>query len=214
MASMASFVRRNSTSSPSSSKYDDYSPSNLLLISMKRHSAWRESWLRTECVWKSSFEYWTVHPGYGFLSEIADIAKLCEDKGFTIIGSQPQRFRTWERKGVPFVPGHHGSEQDIELMKSEADKIGYHILIKPTYGGGGKVEHPVTEMIVGQDLVEWQIHLANGEPLPLTQVVGAIVSYDLGSFFEKKNLSLDIFTANHELGGKTLHKFLLIYLLI
>lgn len=40
--------------------------------------------------------------------------------------------------GVPLVPGYHGSEQDIELMKSEADKIGYPILIKPTHGGGGK----------------------------------------------------------------------------
>lgn len=41
--------------------------------------------------------------------------------------------------GVPLVPGYHGNEQDIDLMKSEAAKIGYPILIKPTHGGGGKV---------------------------------------------------------------------------
>lgn len=41
--------------------------------------------------------------------------------------------------GVPLVPGYHGEEQDIELMKLEAEKIGYPILIKPTHGGGGKV---------------------------------------------------------------------------
>lgn len=41
--------------------------------------------------------------------------------------------------GVPLVPGYHGEQQDIELMKSEAEKIGYPILIKPTHGGGGKV---------------------------------------------------------------------------
>lgn len=41
--------------------------------------------------------------------------------------------------GVPLVPGYHGHEQDIDVMKSEADKIGYPVLIKPTHGGGGKV---------------------------------------------------------------------------
>lgn len=41
--------------------------------------------------------------------------------------------------GVPLVPGYHGDEQDIDFMKSEAEKIGYPILIKPTHGGGGKV---------------------------------------------------------------------------
>lgn len=41
--------------------------------------------------------------------------------------------------GVPLVPGYHGDEQDIDLMKLEAEKIGYPILIKPTHGGGGKV---------------------------------------------------------------------------
>jgi len=41
--------------------------------------------------------------------------------------------------GVPLVPGYHGDDQDIEIMKLEADKIGYPVLIKPTHGGGGKV---------------------------------------------------------------------------
>ncbi|XP_024025268.1 methylcrotonoyl-CoA carboxylase subunit alpha, mitochondrial [Morus notabilis] len=249
-----------------------------------------------------------IHPGYGFLSESAEFAQLCEDKGLIFIGPPSSAIRDMGDKsaskrimgaaGVPLVPGYHGSEQDIEVMKLEADKIGYPVLIKPTHGGGGKgmrivqspdefvesflgaqreaaasfgvntillekyitqprhievqifgdkhenvlhlyerdcsvqrrhqkiieeapapnisddfryhlgqaavsaaravgyhnagtvefivdttsgqfyfmemntrlqVEHPVTEMIVGQDLVEWQIRVANGEPLPISQ---------------------------------------------
>ncbi|XP_022727704.1 methylcrotonoyl-CoA carboxylase subunit alpha, mitochondrial-like isoform X1 [Durio zibethinus] len=250
-----------------------------------------------------------IHPGYGFLSESSEFAKLVEDKGLTFIGPPASAIRDMGDKsaskrimgaaGVPLVPGYHGNEQDIEIMRLEADKIGYPILIKPTHGGGGKgmrivqsqndfvdsflgaqreaaasfgintillekyitqprhievqifgdkygnvlhlyerdcsvqrrhqkiieeapapcvtdefrshlgqaavsaakavgyhnagtvefivdtvtgqfyfmemntrlqVEHPVTEMIVGQDLVEWQICVANGEPLPISQV--------------------------------------------
>ncbi|CAN8311069.1 unnamed protein product [Cochlearia groenlandica] len=249
-----------------------------------------------------------IHPGYGFLSESSDFAKLCEDSGLTFIGPPASAIRDMGDKsaskrimgaaGVPLVPGYHGYEQDIDHMKSEAEKIGYPIIIKPTHGGGGKgmrivqsekdfadsflgaqreaaasfgvntillekyitrprhievqifgdkrgnvlhlyerdcsvqrrhqkiieeapapniseefranlgqaavsaaravgyysagtvefivdtesdqfyfmemntrlqVEHPVTEMIVGQDLVEWQIRVANGEPLPISQ---------------------------------------------
>ncbi|CAN6356921.1 unnamed protein product [Urochloa humidicola] len=249
-----------------------------------------------------------VHPGYGFLSESADFAQLCEAEGLKFIGPPASAIRDMGDKsaskrimgaaGVPLVPGYHGAEQDIELLKLEADKIGYPVLIKPTHGGGGKgmrivqrpeefvdsvlsaqreaaasfgvntlliekyitqprhvevqvfgdqhgnviylyerdcslqrrhqkiieeapapnvtaefqshiggaavsaakavgyynagtvefivdtlsgefyfmemntrlqVEHPVTEMIVGQDLVEWQIRVANGERLPLSQ---------------------------------------------
>ncbi|XP_015892065.2 methylcrotonoyl-CoA carboxylase subunit alpha, mitochondrial isoform X2 [Ziziphus jujuba] len=249
-----------------------------------------------------------IHPGYGFLSESAEFAQLCEDKGLTFIGPPASAIRDMGDKSaskrimgaadVPIVPGYHGNEQDIELMKLEADRIGYPILIKPTHGGGGKgmrivhspdefvesflgaqreaaasfgintillekyitqprhievqifgdkhgnvlhlyerdcsvqrrhqkiieeapapnilndfrshlgqaavsaakavgyhnagtvefivdtasdqfyfmemntrlqVEHPVTEMIVGQDLVEWQIRVANGEALPISQ---------------------------------------------
>lgn len=57
--------------------------------------------------------------------------------------------------GVPLVPGYHGIDQDIDLMKSEAEKIGYPILIKPTHGGGGKVCHFIvlTIVIIGSSFV-------------------------------------------------------------
>ncbi|KAL6968284.1 methylcrotonoyl-CoA carboxylase [Sarracenia purpurea var. burkii] len=89
-----------------------------------------------------------IHPGYGFLSESAGFAQHCEDEGFVFIGPPASAIRDMGDKsaskkimgaaGVPLVPGYHGDEQDIDLMKSEADKIGYPVLIKPTHGGGGK----------------------------------------------------------------------------
>jgi 3-methylcrotonyl-CoA carboxylase alpha subunit len=41
--------------------------------------------------------------------------------------------------GVPVVPGYHGDDQTVELLRSEANRIGYPVLIKATQGGGGKV---------------------------------------------------------------------------
>uniref|UniRef100_A0A803LFN3 FACT complex subunit SSRP1 n=1 Tax=Chenopodium quinoa TaxID=63459 RepID=A0A803LFN3_CHEQI len=89
-----------------------------------------------------------IHPGYGFLSENAEFAQKCEDEGLSFIGPPASAIRDMGDKsaskrimggaGVPLVPGYHGNDQDIDLMKSEAEKIGYPILIKPTHGGGGK----------------------------------------------------------------------------
>nr|CAB3462566.1 unnamed protein product [Digitaria exilis] len=224
----------------------------------------RESYLNAKAIIDAAHRTGAqaIHPGYGFLSESADFAQLCEAEGLKFIGPPASAIRDMGDKsaskrimgaaGVPLVPGYHGAEQDIELLKLEADKIGYPVLIKPTHGGGGKVfgdqhgnviylyerdcslqrrhqkiieeapapnvtaefrshiggaavsaakavgyynagtvefivdtlsgefyfmemntrlqvEHPVTEMIVGQDLVEWQIRVANGECLPLSQ---------------------------------------------
>ncbi|KAJ0982498.1 hypothetical protein J5N97_010753 [Dioscorea zingiberensis] len=270
----------------------------------------RESYLKASAIVEAALRTGAqaIHPGYGFLSESADFAQLCQNEGLTFIGPPASAIRDMGDKsaskrimnaaGVPLVPGYHGDEQGIDYLKEEAEKIGYPILIKPTHGGGGKgmrivqgpdefvesllgaqreaaasfgkstillekyitqprhievqvfgdkhgnvihlyerdcslqrrhqkiieeapapnvvkefrshlgeaavsaakavgyhnagtvefimdttsgkfyfmemntrlqVEHPVTEMIVGQDLVEWQIRVANGEPLPLTQ---------------------------------------------
>ncbi len=89
-----------------------------------------------------------VHPGYGFLSENEDFAQACLDAGVAFIGPPPAAIkamglkaeskRLMEAAGVPLVPGYHGADQDPALLKREADRIGYPVLIKASAGGGGK----------------------------------------------------------------------------
>ena len=89
-----------------------------------------------------------VHPGYGFLSENEAFAQACADAGVVFIGPPPSAIqamglkaeskRLMEAAGVPLVPGYHGADQDPALLKKEADRIGYPVLIKASAGGGGK----------------------------------------------------------------------------
>ena len=89
-----------------------------------------------------------VHPGYGFLAENEDFAQACVDAGLVFIGPpasainamglKAESKRLMEAAGVPLVPGYHGADQDPELLKKEADRIGYPVLIKASAGGGGK----------------------------------------------------------------------------
>jgi 3-methylcrotonyl-CoA carboxylase alpha subunit len=89
-----------------------------------------------------------IHPGYGFLSENADFAGACEEAGIVFIGppaaamramgSKMAAKRLLESSGVPLVPGYHGESQDADRLASEAERIGYPILIKASAGGGGK----------------------------------------------------------------------------
>ena len=89
-----------------------------------------------------------IHPGYGFLSENAEFAQACSDAGLMFIGPPPSAIRAMglkaeskqlmERAGVPLIPGYHGSDQSPALLQSEADRIGYPLLIKASAGGGGK----------------------------------------------------------------------------
>ena len=89
-----------------------------------------------------------IHPGYGFLSENEGFAAACAEAGLVFIGPPASAIQAMglkaeskqlmERAGVPLVPGYHGSEQDPELLKREADRIGYPVLIKASAGGGGK----------------------------------------------------------------------------
>jgi 3-methylcrotonyl-CoA carboxylase alpha subunit len=89
-----------------------------------------------------------VHPGYGFLSENEEFAQACADAGLVFIGPPPSAIKAMglkaeskqlmEKAGVPLVPGYHGANQDAGLLKKEADRIGYPVLIKASAGGGGK----------------------------------------------------------------------------
>jgi len=89
-----------------------------------------------------------VHPGYGFLSENEEFAQACADAGLVFIGPPPSAIqamglkaeskRLMEQAGVPLVPGYHGADQDPALLRREARRIGYPVLIKASAGGGGK----------------------------------------------------------------------------
>ncbi len=89
-----------------------------------------------------------IHPGYGFLSENEDFANACARAGLVFIGPPASAIRAMglkaeskqlmEKAGVPLVPGYHGTDQNPELLQSEADRIGYPVLIKASAGGGGK----------------------------------------------------------------------------
>jgi len=89
-----------------------------------------------------------IHPGYGFLSENADFAEACEKADIVFIGPSAQSMRKMGSKagakdlmaahGVPVVPGYTGENQDLTVLAHEAQRIGFPLLIKAAYGGGGK----------------------------------------------------------------------------
>lgn len=89
-----------------------------------------------------------IHPGYGFLSENADFAEMCEACNLVFIGPPAEAIskmgikdaakETMEKAGVPVVPGSHGVIGSVEEGVRIAHEIGYPVLIKATAGGGGK----------------------------------------------------------------------------
>ncbi len=89
-----------------------------------------------------------IHPGYGFLSENADFAEVCETSGLTFIGPKPDVIRSMGMKqlartamqagGVPILPGSEGILASAEEAAELAEKIGYPVMIKASAGGGGR----------------------------------------------------------------------------
>ncbi|NPC58612.1 acetyl/propionyl/methylcrotonyl-CoA carboxylase subunit alpha [Caenimonas soli] len=113
-------------------------------------SAPKESYLRWDRIIEAAKATGAqaVHPGYGFLSENEEFAQACADAGLVFIGPPPSAIQAMglkaeskqlmEKAGVPLVPGYHAANQDAALLKKEAGRIGYPVLIKASAGGGGK----------------------------------------------------------------------------
>jgi len=89
-----------------------------------------------------------IHPGYGFLSENANFAKVCEASEITFIGPRPEIIEMMGEKdrarrevkaaGLPTIPGSEGIVEGEEQLAKEAASIGYPLILKAAAGGGGR----------------------------------------------------------------------------
>tara|TARA_R110000822_G_scaffold76692_7_gene184408 strand:+ start:1255 stop:2670 length:1416 start_codon:yes stop_codon:yes gene_type:complete len=89
-----------------------------------------------------------LHPGYGFLSENAELADICTERGIKFIGpsgevirrmgDKTEARRSMIKAGVPVTPGTEGNLADLPEALSEAERVGYPIMLKATSGGGGR----------------------------------------------------------------------------
>ena len=89
-----------------------------------------------------------IHPGYGFLSENANFAEVCEASHITFIGPSPEMIRMMGEKdrartemkaaGLPIIPGSDGAVPDEDAAKRVAAEIGLPVMIKAVDGGGGR----------------------------------------------------------------------------
>ncbi|MBU1186669.1 MAG: acetyl-CoA carboxylase biotin carboxylase subunit, partial [Acidobacteria bacterium] len=89
-----------------------------------------------------------VHPGYGFLAENAEFARMCEKSGLVFIGPKSESMElvgdkvrartTMEKAGIPIIPGMKGILESLDDYAREAAAIGYPVMIKASAGGGGK----------------------------------------------------------------------------
>ncbi len=94
-----------------------------------------------------------IHPGYGFLSENPDFADACAAEGIVFIGPSPDTMRRLGNKvaarnlaisvGVPVMPATNPLPDDAEEIKRLAAEIGYPVMLKASWGGGGRGMRPI-----------------------------------------------------------------------
>lgn len=148
-----------------------------------------------------------IHPGYGFLSENASFAELCEENNIIFIGPRSKAIKIMGSKlaakeavkayDIPMVPGIDQAITDTDKAKSIAKQIGYPILIKASAGGGGK----------GMRIVENESDLESQMNRAISEATSA---FGNGSVFIEKYVSsprhveIQIMADSH---GNVLHFF-------
>jgi pyruvate carboxylase len=94
-----------------------------------------------------------IHPGYGLLSENPDFVDACETAGITFIGPTAETMRALGDKasarrvamaaGVPVIPATEVLGEDMDLIKRQAAEVGYPLMLKASWGGGGRGMRPI-----------------------------------------------------------------------
>lgn len=113
-------------------------------------SATKDSYLNMNAVIQAAINTGAeaIHPGFGFLSENAEFARLCEKTGIVFIGPSYKSIEmlgdkasakeTMKNAGVPVIPGSDGAVKSIDEAREVAEKCGYPVLVKASAGGGGR----------------------------------------------------------------------------
>ena len=148
-----------------------------------------------------------LHPGYGFLSENAELAEICSERGIKFIGpaasvirgmgDKTEARRSMIKAGVPVTPGTEGNLADLQEALKEADRVGYPVMLKATSGGGGR----------GIRRCNSQAELEQAWPRVISEATKAFGSADV--FLEKcivnpKHIEAQILADSH---GNTVHLF-------
>ncbi len=148
-----------------------------------------------------------IHPGYGFLSENADFAELCEANNITFIGPKSKAIKIMGSKlaakdavkayDIPMVPGTDEAITDIAEAKNIATGIGFPILIKASAGGGGK----------GMRIVEKEADFESQMDRAISEAVNAFG--DGSVFIEKyvaspRHIEIQVMADTH---GNVIHLF-------
>ncbi|MBV0891102.1 pyruvate carboxylase [Paracoccus sp. Z118] len=94
-----------------------------------------------------------VHPGYGLLSENPDFVDACREAGITFIGPRAETMRALGDKasarrvaiaaGVPVIPATEVLGEDFDLIRAQAAEVGYPLMLKASWGGGGRGMRPI-----------------------------------------------------------------------